>query len=468
MKAGRCARTCRMRRACGCCGVFQRTDMIVTRPTASTAPALSPGAFRTRPAQFERPLHEEAARRADAQTAWDALCARGAASGAALAEALLQAGLDAHDPRLASTRQTLCAKGEMTPEDFADGLPAEESALVRAALTGGLAAGNFPVFKTRIANLFYYAANEEGGACASYIPELAKADPEAFAMGCCTIDGQRFELGLREDDAARKFCVQSVMKPVNYALALELMGETTVHAHVGREPSGQGFNEITLDSRGRPHNPMINAGAILTAALIRPGCTVEERFDLVQRIWRAAAAGAAPGFDAAVYESEKGHADRNHALAYFMREHGCFPPEADMHEALDLYFRCCSIETDVRRLSAVAATLANAGVCPVTERQIVSRESVKAVLSLMLSCGMYDFSGEFAFKVGLPAKSGVSGALMIVVPGVAGFALYSPRLGPQGNSERGVVFARQLVEAFPWHVYAPIVEGARSLPGDQR
>jgi len=425
-----------------------------TRP--ATAPALAPGAFRTRPAQFERaaPATDEV----ESKAAWRALAARGKPTGAGLLQALEAAGLSPDDPRLSATRAAFADAGALDADSFA--LPGEEACLVRAALTGALAAGDFPAFRGRITNLFHYASGVSGGKVASYIPELAKADPEAFALGCCTIDGQRFELGLREGDAQRRFCVQSVMKPMNYALALELAGETTVHAHVGREPSGQGFNEITLNPKGRPHNPMINAGAILTAALIRPGLPVDKRFALIGRLWRGAAAGDAPGFDEAVYASETKHADRNHALAYFMREHGCFPPEADMHEALELYLRCCAIETDVRRLASVAATLANGGVCPVTERQLISRESVKAVLSLMLSCGMYDFSGEYAFTVGLPAKSGVSGALMIVVPGVAGFALYGPRLGAQGNSERGVEFSRRLVQAFPWHVYAPIVAGA--------
>jgi glutaminase len=386
--------------------------------------------------------------------------APGEATGATLCAALEAAGLEPGDPRLSGTRAALQDAGPLSAEHLAEALPADEARLVHAALTGALVASDFQGFRGRIVNLFHHAAGETRGAVASYIPELAKADPEAFALGCCTIDGQRFELGLREGDAAQTFCVQSAMKPLNYALALELMGQTNVHAFVGREPSGQGFSEITLDARGRPHNPMINAGAILTAALIRPGCTVLERFDLISRLWRAAAGGDAPGFDEDVFESERRHADRNFALAYFMREHGCFPEDTDMHAALELYFRCCSITTDVRRLSAVAATLANGGVCPVTERQVVSRESVKAVLSLMLSCGMYDFSGEYAFTVGLPAKSGVSGALMIVVPGVCGFALYSPRLGVQGNPERGVEFSKRLVEAFPWHVYAPIVAGA--------
>ena len=432
----------------------------VPPPAAS---AFAPGAFRTRPAQFERAETQPA----DVATAADAIHARlaknGALTGARVLAGLSDAGLEEGDLRLSQTRAALEGAENLSASDLAERLPSDEAGLVRAAITGGLVAGDFASFQGRIANLFHHAAEERSGSVASYIPELARADPQTFALGACTIDGQRFQTGLKRADAEHRFCLQSVMKPVNYALALELMGERHVHAFVGREPSGQGFNSITLDGRGRPHNPMINAGAILTSALIRPSNSVDARFDLIRRIWRAMAGGDGPGFDDAVYVSEKAHADRNHALAYFMREHGCFPNECDMHEALDLYFRSCALETDVRRLACAAATLANAGVCPVTERQVISRESVKAVLSLMLSCGMYDFSGEFAFTVGLPAKSGVSGALMIVVPGVAGFAIYSPRLGPQGNPERGVEFARRLVQAFPWHVYAPIVAGPARL-----
>ena len=433
------------------------------RAPPPTASAFAPGAFRTRPAQFERAEAEPGDVETAAADIHAALSKEGPVTGERLQAALSAAGLEGGDPRLAQSRSRLSGQAELGVADLRGALPADEAGLVRAALTGALVAGDFSRFQGRITNLFRHAAEERSGAVAAYIPELARAEPDAFALGACTIDGQRFHTGLHEGDADRGFCLQSVMKPVNYALALELMGERHVHALVGREPSGQGFNEITLDARGRPHNPMINAGAILTAALIRPSSPVKARFDLIARLWKALAAGDEAGFDEAVYVSEKANADRNHALAYFMREHGCFPDECEMHEALDLYFRCCALETDVRRLSCAAATLANAGVCPVTERQVVSRESVKAVLSLMLSCGMYDFSGEFAFTVGLPAKSGVSGALMIVVPGVAGFAIYSPRLGRQGNPERGVEFARRLVQAFPWHVYAPIVAGPARL-----
>lgn len=420
----------------------------------------SHGAFSTRPAQFEGkgPPSPEDARLA-ALEAFETLEERGPVTPDRLLSALEEQGLERGDPRLARTFEAFGkARAEnLDAQAFCELLVPEECRLVRRAVTGDLVTGKFGQFRQRVSDLFHYASQDESGQVATYIPELAKADPDAFALGGCTIDGQRFALGARESDHERRFCVQSVMKPVNYAIALEMLGETVVHDYVGREPSGQSFNEITLNKNKRPHNPMINAGAIMTSALIRPTNTIQARFDFIRRIWKAAAAGEDAGFDEATFESERNHADRNYSLAYFMREHGAFPPEAGLFETLELYFRCCSIETDVRRLAAVAATLANGGVCPVTERQVFQRGTVKDVLSLMLSCGMYDFSGEYAFTVGLPAKSGVSGAMMIVVPGVMGFALYSPRLGSQGNPQRGVEFSRQLVKSFPWHVYAPIV-----------
>ena len=417
-------------------------------------PAPASGAFAARPAQFERRARETDAARA--KSLFDRLCRDGRLDAGTLTAALERAGLPGDDPRLPAIRAAL-GDGALSLEDFTQALDEAEAGLLERLASGGLASPNFAAFRGRVEDVFGFAAQTERGKIADYIPELAKADPEAFSMGACTIDGQRFATGLRPGDAERTFCVQSAMKPINYAAAMEMIGPDTVHRHVGREPSGQGFNSISLDAQGRPHNPMINAGAILTAGLIRPTLDMDQRFGFVTRLWSAAAAGAAPGFDAAVYDSERKTADRNRALAYFMREHGCFPEESDLEEALELYFRCCSLTVDVDRLSLVAATLANGGVCPLTERQVFQRSTVRHVLTLMLSCGMYDFSGEFAFTVGLPAKSGVAGALMIVVPGFGGFATYSPRLGPKGNSVRGVAFARALSDAFGWHLYAPIM-----------
>ncbi len=268
-------------------------------------------------------------------------------------------------------------------------------------------------------------------------------------MSVTSIDGQHAAFG----DSDTPYCVQSSCKPINYAIALEERGEEFVHRHVGREPSGRSFNELALNARGLPHNPMINAGAIMSCSMIKPKAPLADRFDHVMNIWKRLSGGVAPGFNNPVFLSEKATADRNFALAYFMQEKGAFPKGTNILETLDFYFQACSIEVTARRMSVIAATLANAGVCPITNDRIFSNDTVKNCLSLMYSCGMYDFSGEFAFTIGLPAKSGVSGALMVVVPQVMGFAIWSPRLDALGNSVRGVEFCRELVKRFSLHNY---------------
>ena len=198
---------------------------------------------------------------------------------------------------------------------------------------------------------------------------------------------------------------------------------------------------------------MINAGAIMCCALTRPDLDPAGRFKYVQSRWREVAGGARVGFDNAVYLSERETGDRNFALGYFMREKKGFPPDTDLMETLDLYFQCCSLELDAQGVAVAAATLAGGGVCPVTGKRVLEPRTVQNCLSLMSSCGMYDFSGEFAFSIGLPAKSGVSGALMIVVPNVLGICTWSPRLDRLGNSVRGVEFCRALVQRFAFHTY---------------
>lgn len=222
---------------------------------------------------------------------------------------------------------------------------------------------------------------------------------------------------------------------------------------MGREPSGVSFNELKLNSHGRPHNPMINAGAIVCCSLIQREREFADRFDHVTNTWKELSGGEKTGFSNAEYLSERATADRNFALGYFMRENGAFPPNTDIVQTLEFYFQCCSIEANAEKLSVVAATLANAGVCPTTGRRVFSPETVQRCLSLMYSCGMYDFSGEFALTIGLPAKSGVFGALMVVVPNVGGFCIWSPRIDKHGNSVRGLTFCRRLVERFNFHNY---------------
>ncbi|MGK0266238.1 MAG: glutaminase [Maricaulis sp.] len=367
-----------------------------------------------------------------------------------LRQRLLQAGVDLDMPRLADARAFFNSGVALNAEAEEAGLTTDISRFVLQVLENGLAIRNFPVFENRIANIYAHAQEAAGGSVAAYIPELAKQDPDAFGLAVCSIDGQRMALG----EAETPFCLQSVVKPLNYALALGLNGERYVHDHVGREPSGQGFNELTLNRDNRPHNPMINSGAIMCSAMIRPGRPVAERFDMLMRFWNSAVGSGACSFDEAVYTSEKGTADRNFALARLMDSHGVFPEGSIVERALDLYFRSCAISLDCRALSVAAATLANGGVCPLTGHRIAEPAAIRNTLSLMLTCGMYDFSGEFAFAVGLPAKSGVSGGLMLVVPGVCGIGLWSPPLDRLGNTVRGLEFSRRLVEAFPFHIFA--------------
>ncbi len=376
--------------------------------------------------------------------------------------ALERSGVSRYDRRLKETLKNASQREEGGRLDFSafrDLISRENATLVHRALAGDLVVPDFVDFRNRLANIFEYCREIRTGAVADYIPQLARVDPDAYALGVCTVDGQQFTLG----DDEETYCIQSTCKPVNYAIALDTVGRQTVHSHVGIEPSGRSFNELTLNNDGLPHNPMINAGAIMCASLIKPKLSQADRFDYVMSVWRSLSGGRRPGFDNSVYLSEKETADRNFALAYFMRENNAFPPDTNLGNTLDFYFQCCSIEVDVGRMASVAATLANGGVCPLSNQRVFQSETVKDCLSLMYSCGMYDFSGEYAFTVGIPAKSGVSGALYMVVPGVCGIALWSPRLDKLGNTVRGVEFSKQLVSVFAFHNHANMVADHRLI-----
>ncbi len=373
-----------------------------------------------------------------------------------LSALLSGAGIAATDKRIRETAEALARFGEteaLSAEAFAAAIHPAEASLVERALRHELVIPDFAAFRASLEDIYAAVADETWGDVADYIPQLARVDPDKLAMAVCTVDGQTFQTGDVED----RYCVQSTCKPINYAAALSLNGETKVHQHVGREPSGRSFNELTLNGQGLPHNPMINSGAIMCASLLHPELSLADRFDYVANVWKQLAGGRAVGFDNSVYLSEKDTAHRNFALAHFMKENHAFPEDADIFKALDLYFQCCSITVDVATQANVAATFAKGGVCPVSNHRVFPADVVKNCLSLMLSCGMYDFSGEFAFTVGLPAKSGVSGALMIVVPGLCGIALWSPRLDALGNTVRGVAFSKKLIERFPFHIYANLV-----------
>uniref|UniRef100_A0A3P8X5M9 glutaminase n=1 Tax=Cynoglossus semilaevis TaxID=244447 RepID=A0A3P8X5M9_CYNSE len=308
---------------------------------------------------------------------------------------------------------------------------------------------DFEQFTQQIDQIYDRAQLQDGGQVADYIPQLAKFNPDLWGVSLCTIDGQRHSVG----DTKIPFCLQSCVKPLEYAVALHELGSEAVHQFVGKEPSGFRFNKLSLDEEDKPHNPMVNAGAIVISSLIKNLVFTDTILLQVMEFLKEMTGSEYVGFSNATFQSERETGDRNYAIGYYLKEKKCFPDNADMIAALDFYFQLCSIEVTCESGSVMAATLANGGICPITGKRVLSAEAVRNTLSLMHSCGMYDFSGQFAFHVGLPAKSGVSGAVLLVVPNVMGMMCWSPPLDRMGNSVRGIHFCQDLVSHFNFHNY---------------
>lgn len=284
----------------------------------------------------------------------------------------------------------------------------------------------------------------DSGALADYIPELAAADPDRVAVALCTVNGTVYASG----DADHRFSIQSMSKPFAYALAIEDHGLEAVLGHIGVEPSGEAFNELSLDPvTGRPRNPMINAGAIATHALIRSddGQAVDRMLALFSQL-----AQRPIEIDEAVASSEIATGDRNLGLAYLLHASGVL--RQDPQAAVTGYIRQCAASVTVRDLALMAATLANGGVQPNTGERLFSRTGTRHLLSVMASCGMYDAAGDWLTTVGIPAKSGVAGGIIGVLPGQIGVAVFSPRLDPHGNSSRGVEMMQRLSEDLGLHL----------------
>jgi glutaminase len=283
------------------------------------------------------------------------------------------------------------------------------------------------------------------GHLADYIPELAGADPSWFGICVITANGQVFEVG----DSTQPFTLQSISKAFVYGLALEDHGREYVNSKVGVEPSGEAFNAIVLDeTTNRPHNPMVNAGAIATTDLVK-GDTATERIkrllDMIKRY-----TGRDHEINVPVFLSEKATGNRNRAMAYLMLNFGMVSDRVE--ETLDLYFQQCSIMCHAKDLAMMAATLANQGVNPITGNRALKAEYVQDVASVMLSCGMYDYSGEWAYRVGMPAKSGVGGGIAAMVPGKIGIGVFSPLLDDKGNSLRGLKVCEDMSRDFGLHL----------------
>ncbi len=290
-----------------------------------------------------------------------------------------------------------------------------------------------------------YARLEEG-TVASYIPELGRARSDWFGIAVATVDGQVYQVG----DTQVPFTIQSISKPIVFGLAMETCGLKNVMARVGVEPSGEAFNSISLDPRsGRPLNPMINAGAIAATSLVPGHSPAEKLKELLETF--SGLAGRPVTVDEAVYRSERDTGHRNRAIAHLLRNFEIL--DGDPEVPLDLYFRQCSISVTCVDLARIAAGLANGGVNPATGQRVFRPHNVGRLLSIMSTCGMYDFAGEWIFNVGMPAKSGVAGGIMAVLPGQLGIGVFSPPLDPKGNSVRGIRVCSDLSGDFGLHLF---------------
>jgi glutaminase len=301
-------------------------------------------------------------------------------------------------------------------------------------------------FHSYLSDLYERYKSLNTGRIANYIPELALADPNWFDIAVVTTNGQIFEVG----SCNQMFTIQSISKAFVYGMALEDYGREYVNSKVSVEPTGEAFNSIVLDEKtNRPYNPMVNGGAIATTDLVK-GNSATERLKRMLDMFRRYT-GRELNINVPVFLSEKSAGNRNRAIAYLMLNFGMVTDRID--ETLDLYFQQCSIMVNCHDLAVMAATLANGGVNPITGERAIDQRYIQDVHSVMLTCGMYDYSGEWAYRVGIPAKSGVGGGISAVVPGKLGIGTFSPLLDGKGNSIRGIKVCEEMSRDFGFHMF---------------
>ena len=301
-------------------------------------------------------------------------------------------------------------------------------------------------FEILLENVRLQHCDNHAGEVASYIPELSKAAPDDFGLAIATIGGKLYTAG----DAEVPFTIQSISKAFTFCLALEVAGHDAVLERVGVEPSGDAFNAIVFNpGTNRPYNPMVNAGAITVAGILAEKLG-SSAFDFVMdRL--SVAAGRSLTLDEAVYRSETETGHRNRAIAHLLLANGALAGSPD--EALDLYFRQCSISVTASDLARMGATLANMGENPATGAEAFELRAVRNTQAVMFTCGMYDYAGHWAYDIGVPAKSGVAGGILGVVNRQLGIATYSPRLDAKGNSVRGIASFESLADELGLHAF---------------
>ena len=310
-----------------------------------------------------------------------------------------------------------------------------------------------------------YARGQEAaknGKVATYIPELSKADPADLGICLCLPDGTRYEIG----DTDKRFTMQSISKVVSLALALEHCGPTEVFSKVNMEPSAEAFDSfVELDLRSnRPYNPMINSGAITVASILKEKITINALLEYTRKV----CLDPDIDFNEAVYKSEKDHMSRNRSIGYLLESKGIIT--TGVEESLDFYTRACSMNVTARGLANLGVVLAMDGIDPFTGEQLMPRRIAEVVKTIMLTCGMYDGSGEFAVMVGIPTKSGVGGGLLSASDDRLGIGIYGPALDEKGNCIAGRPVLEYLSEQLELSLFdkADIVDALRKAEANER
>ena len=323
---------------------------------------------------------------------------------------------------------------------------ADVLSVTQRASTGDLP--SMPRVAELMAQVHERYAGLDKGAVADYIPILAAANPKWFGLALVGVNGGAHAVG----DADIQFSIQSISKAFVFALVCEAIGHEAVHARVGVNNTGLSFNSVIAVelNDGSPMNPMVNAGAIATTALM-PGATAEEQWENI-RAGLSRFAARPLEMDAAVYRSEALTNQRNQAIARLLQSYGRL--DADSLEIVDIYTRQCAIAVTATDLAVMGATLANGGVNPITGEQVVSADVCRDTLAVLASCGLYERSGEWLFGIGLPAKSGVSGGILAIAPGKGALASFSPPLDSAGNSIRGQRACAYLSRALGLNLFA--------------
>ncbi len=288
-------------------------------------------------------------------------------------------------------------------------------------------------------------AKTSEGHVATYIPELGKVDGSQLGISIHSITGERIALG----DTNVRFSIQSISKIFSLAMALELCGPEAVFKNVGMEPSGDPFNSLLKleNTDSSPYNPMINAGAIVVCSYLVPVLPFEAMIETVRKLCM----DDDIVIDEKVYQSEMAHISRNRAIAYLLESKGYLV--GGVEESLDFYVKMCALSVTSDSLAGMGLLLANDGILPRTGERVLKRETVKTVKTIMLTCGMYDGSGEFAVRVGIPSKSGVGGGLLSVVDQEMGIGIFGPALDAKGNSVAGEYVLEYLSRSLHLHIF---------------